>query len=297
MSARILFAAAELTITLVLGSLVSAADPPIEQFSRPAGTAETKLADTLAKGKQLAPAERLDAYRRIAREVLKLEPNNLDVKQTLTKGLDVAERSTSAEEAAATLEAAMNSAAATLAFRPLMEAPLPEGFPPPTPLGQIEIKTYPAYRLAQTKMDGTGDEGRAFFTLFDHITDSSIAMTAPVEMQYESGKQEAVARSMAFLYRSAHIGKLGESGRVEVIDVPAMTVVSLALRGKTSGDRVADAEIKLRDGLAHHGEYEPAGNLRLMGYSSPMVAAERRLAEVQLPVKKRTPPAPNERRP
>jgi hypothetical protein len=30
-------------------------------------------------------------------------------------------------------------------------APLPEGFPPPTPEGQIEVKQYPAYRSATVR--------------------------------------------------------------------------------------------------------------------------------------------------
>jgi HSP20 family protein len=33
-------------------------------------------------------------------------------------------------------------------------APLPEGFPPPTPEGQIEFKQYPAYRSATVRYSG-----------------------------------------------------------------------------------------------------------------------------------------------
>ncbi len=33
-------------------------------------------------------------------------------------------------------------------------APLPEGFPPPTPEGQIEVKLYPAYRSASVRYSG-----------------------------------------------------------------------------------------------------------------------------------------------
>ncbi len=33
-------------------------------------------------------------------------------------------------------------------------APLPEGFPPPTPEGQIEVKQYPAYRSATVRYSG-----------------------------------------------------------------------------------------------------------------------------------------------
>ena len=59
------------------------------------------------------------------------------------------------------------------------EAPLPDGFPTYTPVGEIEVKRYPAYRKAET----TG--GVAFWTLFQHIKTAGISMTAPVEMTYE----------------------------------------------------------------------------------------------------------------
>ena len=51
-------------------------------------------------------------------------------------------------EAADRLRAALREARDVLAFRPTMEAPLPEGFPDPTPVGVVRVKKYPAYRLA-----------------------------------------------------------------------------------------------------------------------------------------------------
>ena len=50
-------------------------------------------------------------------------------------------------------------------FKPVVEAPLPDGFPTYTPVGKIEVKQYPAYRKETS--------GRvAFWTLFEHITSS-----------------------------------------------------------------------------------------------------------------------------
>lgn len=289
MSFGLSFSSAQVVATIAAAALVSAADSAIEQFSRPAGPAETKLTEALNEGKQLAAAGRLDAYQRVARDVLELRPNNVEVKQALTSALSEVKVLTSTDQAAATLEAALGAAQATLAFRPLMEAPLPDGFPPPTPLGEIEIKAYPAYRMARTIMDGQAGEGRAFLTLFAHITTSNIAMTAPVETTYSGDKRSnTTAESMAFLYQNPKIGELGGQDRVRVVDVPAMTVVSLALRGGYTSERVSDAEAKLRSWLQQYREYEPAGSLRLMGYNSPMVPPERRFAELQLPVKKRS---------
>ena len=78
-------------------------------------------------------------------------------------------------------------------FKPVVEAPLPDGFPTYTPVGKIEVKQYPAYRKAETS-------GRvAFWTLFEHITSSGISMTAPVEMTYEKdGAPVGKERAMAF---------------------------------------------------------------------------------------------------
>ena len=72
-------------------------------------------------------------------------------------------------------------------------AALPEGFPDPTPAGEIQIKRYPAYRLARSKMSGA--DSVAFWTLFLHIKKNEIAMTAPVEMTY--------AESMAWVLRKS----------------------------------------------------------------------------------------------
>ncbi len=47
-------------------------------------------------------------------------------------------------------------------------APLPAGFPPPTPNGQIEVKNYPAYRAATYYYRGQLSEAanRAFYPLY-----------------------------------------------------------------------------------------------------------------------------------
>ncbi len=148
------------------------------------------------------------------------------------------------------------------------------------------MKSYPDHRLARTSMTGKGGEGQAFFALFDHIARNSIAMTAPVEMTYD-----ATGRSMAFLYEHARLGKEGPDGNVMVADVPAMTTVSIGVRGDCTPERIAHARARLESWLKQHADrYEVAGPLRVLGYNSPMVPANRRFAEVQLPVRvKQTP--------
>lgn len=180
---------------------------------------------------------------------------------------------------------AMTEARDILRFEPFLEAPLPEGFPKPVPVGEIRVQNYPKYRVARTDM--TLIEGRAFWTLFNHIKQREIAMTAPVEMGYAPGKDGAINKaSMSFLYRNTNQGQLEVDGKVAVVDVPAQQAVSLGLRGDATKERVNDAKRRIEDWLqAHRDEYEPAGAMRVMGYNSPFVADQKKLTEVQIPVR------------
>lgn len=169
----------------------------------------------------------------------------------------------------------------SVGFQPVVEAPLPDGFPTYTPVGEIEVKHYPAYRKAEAS-------GRvAFWTLFQHISSAGISMTAPVEMTYQDdGPPVGKERSMAFLYGNKNIGAPGQKGNVEVVDVPAATVVSLGMRGPRSDSALVQAEQRLRSWLEQNkGQYEQAGPVRVMGYNSPFVARDRQFFEVQIPVR------------
>jgi hypothetical protein len=267
-----------------------AADFEPRPLVRPAAAAETLIAEALDRGTRLSGAERAKLLEQTARKALATEPNNIDVGRILRRSLVTAAQSPSEALIAPALETALRDALEILAFRPVMEAPLPDGFPPPTPLGQIEIKKYPVYRLARTNMNGRSDEGRAFFTLFEHISTNNIAMTAPVELTFSSGRSSRPGeQAMAFLYKDLQIGRTGKKGDVTVEDVPERMVVSLGVRGQWNADRVAEAEKSLQDWLRARGEYEAVGPLRVMGYNSPMIPEARRFAEVQLPVKPRQP--------
>jgi len=173
------------------------------------------------------------------------------------------------------------------AFKPVLEAKLPQGFPEPTPVGEIQLRSYPAHRLARVALSEQGGEDQAFFTLFNHITRNGIAMTAPVEMTYGAGKDTTPkVKAMAFLYGNPRLGKTGREGKVDVVDVPALTVVSIGVRGDYSAKRVAEARARLEAWLRQHADrYEAAGPPRVLGYNSPMTPADQRYAEVQLPVR------------
>lgn len=169
-------------------------------------------------------------------------------------------------------------------FKPVVEAPLPEGFPTYTPVGQIEVKQYPAYRKAEAS-------GRlAFGTLFEHISSAGISMTAPVEMTFETeGAPIGRERSMAFLYGEKSTGAPGKQGKVEVLDVPAATVVSIGLRGARTEAMLVEAEQRLRKWIEENkSRYEQSGPVRVMGYNSPFIPRDRQFFELQIPVRERS---------
>ncbi len=172
------------------------------------------------------------------------------------------------------LRRAFDRVLADEAFRPRLEAPLPEGFPGPGPVGRVVRKEYPAYRAARAAGGGS------FWTLFGHIQRNEVRMTAPVEMTLDAGLE---ALDMAFLYERPTQGAAGAEGRVAVLDVPARSVLSLGLRGERSPTELARARALLEARAAREG-LTLAGPLRLLAYNSPRVPAAERFSELQLPV-------------
>ena len=179
------------------------------------------------------------------------------------------------------------------------EANLPEGFPPPGPVDEIVVKTYPAHRLARVRAEGGGNG--MFMKLFRHIERNDITMTAPVEMSWQGERPEmehppaAVGRepeAMAFLYGKPTIGAAGvdpKDPQVVVEDVPEVKVVSIGLRGgydKATFDRGAK---RLAAWLAEHPKWQAAGGLRSLAYNSPFVPNIAKYSETQLPIRPATP--------
>jgi hypothetical protein len=166
-----------------------------------------------------------------------------------------------------------------LAFEPLCEADLPAGFPTYTPPGVLEIKTYPKNRRAVAN---------EFFPLFAHITRNKIAMTAPVRMEFkrdESGKLRQ--ESMAFFYGDSQLGSVGadsEDENVSTIGDDGDTVIALGRRGRWNRETIVAGESILREWLKAHPEYKASGDVRLMGYNSPMTPTSRQFFEIQLPI-------------
>jgi uncharacterized surface protein with fasciclin (FAS1) repeats len=243
-----------------------------------------RIESALRHAAATAVGDRLIHLQRTSQEVTAAFPTNVLIQEALGQAHAKVGFAGCQEEAVLLLTTTLKEVREMLSFTPKMEAKLPKGFPAPTGLGEIEVKSYPAYRMAKAPMQGEAGEQQAFYSLFGHISRNGIDMTAPVEMTYSSIQGDPRRESMAFLYETSEIGKPGEQGSVAVVDAPAMKVVSIGLRGDFERSAVAAAKARLERWMGSNG-MEAAGTLRVMGYNSPMVPAKNRFFEVQIPVR------------
>lgn len=174
--------------------------------------------------------------------------------------------------------------------------PLPDGYPPPTPPGAIDIKCYPLVRRAAIGGTMTPDWGMnfAFFPLFNHIKRREIAMTSPVEMNYDGLSDEASEKpsswTMSFVYRTPELGPPGadpKDERILIEDIPPMTVVSIGVQGPYKLALVNKGLAELRDWLAGQSEWQAAGEPRALFYNGPDVPTHLNWSEIQIPVRRR----------
>lgn len=174
------------------------------------------------------------------------------------------------------------------AGRVRIDTPLPVGYPPPTPPGAIDLKTYPSVRLAEVSGTEHPDRGmnRTFWPLFNHIKKHDIAMTSPVEVSYRGmeTRGQPESWSMAFLYRTPELNEVGEEGVVTVRDAGPMTVVTIGLRGQYTLARAQEGMSQIESWLAENPQWRPAGEWRSLYYNGPMLFSWNKWAEVQLPV-------------
>jgi hypothetical protein len=126
-------------------------------------------------------------------------------------------------------------------------------------------------------------------------------MTAPVELGYamqapQSGKKPEGdnaplgADSMAFLYGNPSTGKPGPDEadrRVVVEDIPALTLLSVGVRGNYTNAHLTAALKKLREWIAANPDrVRVVGPPRYLGYNSSFVPWFLRYGEVQLPIER-----------
>ena len=162
-------------------------------------------------------------------------------------------------------------------------APLPEGWPELTPVGEVEIREYPTYRAAVvTEKDGRSGTSPMFRSLFQHISSNDIPMASPVDMTYDEGDSRMTG--MAFLYRTPALGPVGTDGVVRVEDIPPRAYASIGVRGSYSTKHYDEGLARVRKWLAGQSAWKADGESRYLGYNSPFVLWFLRYGEVQVPV-------------
>jgi hypothetical protein len=270
---------------LILGLRAAFADtkPPGDR-GKALETLRKALAD--AKAGSIGASEKYSLYAKAGEEAIELLGKESVTAESLRSAMEQTAplKDTEPKKVNDLLKIAIVEASKDLSFEPIREAEMPKGFPEPTPVGQIEVKEYPAYRLARTE---TGSDA-AFWTLFNHIHNKNIAMSAPVQMDYTgTDTKKPQEKQMAFLYGNPTQGKTGADGKVEVLDTPPLTVVSLGVRGLREDDRIVSAKERLETWIkAHQDQYAADGEMRGMGYNSPFIPSDKQYFEVQIPLRK-----------
>ena len=230
------------------------------------------------------PKQRLDLLKAASEKVIASCKDNLMARDILVKATKDISKIEDIAKQADILRTGLLEVLVILTFKPRVEAPVPAGFPAPSPVGVVEIKKLPVYRMAKVANSGLG--GNNFFTLFNHIKKNKIEMTAPVEMTMAEKNGKYTESSMAFLYQETTLGKVGPQGNVAVLDTTECTVVSVGMRGSPSSENIESARRWLLEKIKNAPEaYEIAGELKVMGYNSPFMPEKLRYYEVQLPLK------------
>lgn len=192
---------------------------------------------------------------------------------------------------ASSLLAAPGAGGPTAAWRPPNEAGLPEGFPAPTAPGEVRVKFYPRVRGAFARVRGRFDGAtrRAFWTLFRHIKQEGIAMTAPVLAHYSERvyDDEQGATDVAFLYPSRQSGPIRQGDIVRVSDLGTMAVVSVGVMGRYDMQTMRAALDRLDTWLSENGgTWQRAGTPRRLMYQRPSFwKGSRIFSEVQIPIR------------
>jgi hypothetical protein len=249
------------------------ADAPRAKTMTSAEALELTL-DSLRRSETQDAANQIRLARQAIAALRERYPENIAVAEILAP--------LATSEDAAALRKGLWDIAGLLSFVPNQEAPLPEGFPGYSMLGEIVVKQYPAYRRATTQ---NWNETASFFTLFAHIQKENIAMTAPVEMNLNGGAKRN-ADAMSFLYRTKELGKTGAADvpGVKVVDMPAMTVVSVAMKDRPTAALVDRYEKAMRAWVQTHRPNDSAqlGAPRILGYNSPQ--SRKQYWDLQLPL-------------
>ena len=108
-------------------------------------------------------------------------------------------------------------------------------------------------------------------------------MTGPVTMEYSKPDSKAMT-SMAFLYRTTEIGKLGEDGPVVVRESAPRKYASIGVRGSANDANFRRGLALVNAWITTNPEWRADGPPRYLGYNSPFILWFWRYGEVQVPI-------------
>ena len=204
---------------------------------------------------------------------------------SLEQSLQRANAASEPEQAGRQLRTDLAALVRTLEFVPRIGAEQPAGFPSIGIVGELELRDYPAYRMARTDMQGRNG---GFWTLFNHIKQNEIAMTSPVQMDWAQDSASPRPVRMAFLYGDPELQPEHKAEAVDIVEVAPQTVLSLGANGSDRGPQTAAMKRRLETWLARADcPVVATGPARLMVYNDPMTPQSRRYFEVQIPVEPR----------
>jgi hypothetical protein len=173
----------------------------------------------------------------------------------------------------------------------------------------IEIRTYAAYMVAETRVDSEFAEAGnvAFSALFKYISGNNrrrekIEMTAPVNQSAVADRGQKIEMTAPVAQSRDQDGRNGyvvsfamparfgpanipqpEDPRVTVREVPARTMAVLAYSGTWSEERYAAHEQKLMEEVASAG-LKPRGTIQFARYNAPFVPWFLRRNEVMVEI-------------
>jgi hypothetical protein len=284
----ILLAAATLSVSLLAIAGDVATSPTTQPTSQPSlvykaeqlpAQAITEMYSALA-----AKDASADSLRFTAKRALEQIPAHFEAHARLKSAIEAS--NVAGADAVSVLQPAMKRIAGDLGFKPTGEAETPVGWPPYTPPGEIELKSYPLYRMAIVDEQSKLPQGAYFFALFGHISNAGIAMTAPVEMELEGDPSRMNMRSMAFLYRDTNTGPLGVDENVRIVDVQPYLAVVVGMRGDNRRAALDEAKSLIESWLtANADRYEKVGDFIVNGYNSPSMPDAKKYSELQVKVR------------
>ncbi|MFM7570308.1 MAG: SOUL family heme-binding protein [Betaproteobacteria bacterium] len=160
--------------------------------------------------------------------------------------------------------------------------------------GDFELRDYPGFVVAETRVEGGFDEASraGFRRVANYIFGGNvgpdgkpikIAMTAPVTVEPAGGDQWRLHFVMPDDVRSTGLPKPADPS-VNLREVPRHRMAAVRFGGFTTEASIAEHTAKLRDWIAAQG-LQPAGEPQIARYNDPFTLPWNRRNEIMIPVR------------